>query len=137
MIQIFISHSSQDRDLLNSIDRALSDVNVKAYFAERELAARNPADKIVDAIRKSDAVFLVMTSRVTDRRDTRDWVLFEVGAAKALKRPIYGWKSHYASEPEPVKQVTDYASFDYQSERSKQEMVDAMKKIAKDLGKEK
>ena len=110
---IFISHSSADlRKLVEPAARRIRAAGFEPYVASLRVTGKNPAEKIVGAISSSRALFAIITRHVTNDRDTRDWVLFEIGAAKSLNKPVFGWKTPEAKIPEPVKQITDYFTFD-------------------------
>jgi len=70
---------------------------------------------------------------VTDDKETRDWVLFEIGAAKAADIPVFGWKTPDAKVPEPVKQVTDYITVNASNSKEVKRMLQTMGSIAKTL----
>jgi hypothetical protein len=129
---IFISHSKRDlKSLVNPAAEHVRSAGLEAYIASLRAEAKNPAEKIVDAITACKAVFAIITRNVSDYRDTRDWVLFEIGAAKVLRKPVFGWKTVAATVPEPIKQVTDYITFDPEISSDVKEMLQLMRNIAR------
>ena len=78
-------------------------------------------------------MFAIITPNVTNDADTRDWVLFEMGAAKSLGKSVFGWKTPRASVPEPVKQITDYFTFDPHKPTEVKQMLQMVGSLAKNL----
>jgi len=96
MAQIFVSHSSKDRDLVNFFSNCKSSTKVRFIYEEFEKMVSgniSPA-KIRGDIDQSNAVFMVPSLNVQNTQHTRDWVLAEVGVAN--KKDI--WVFERASE---------------------------------------
>jgi hypothetical protein len=85
MAQIFVSHSSKDRELVDVLARAFAATKVRAIYEEFEAILQGPAtaQRILQHISQSNAVFVVIGKNVEEQKHTRDWVGFESGAASA------------------------------------------------------
>lgn len=83
MAQIFISHSRKDNDLVNFFLRACNPLGIKPIFEELESIVAGPAtaSKIRLHIGQSNALFILLSPNVNNIPHTRDWVLYEAGAA--------------------------------------------------------
>lgn len=131
---IFISHSRADLEkLVKPAAKRIKAAGFEAYIASLRVTGKNPADKIVEAISSSKALFAIITENVTEDRNTRDWVLFEMGVAKSLGRPVFGWKTPRARVPEPVKQITDYFVFDSEKSREVKQMLQMVRNLARTI----
>ena len=78
---IFISHSREDKELLEFFDRAFARTTTKSICAEFEKFDIPPWKQIRDWIRQSSAVFLLLGPNVERTTHTQNWVSFEVGLA--------------------------------------------------------
>jgi hypothetical protein len=131
---IFISHSKADLEkLVKPAARRIKAAGLDAYIASMRTAGKNPAEKIVEAIFSSKAVFAIITHNVTENQETRDWVLFEIGAAKSWGKKVFGWKTKEVTIPEPIRQITDYTVFDEASPKEVTQMFHDMWILAKSL----
>jgi hypothetical protein len=131
---IFISHSKADLNkLVKPAARRIKAAGLDAYIASMRTAGKNPADKIVEAIFTSKAVYAIITHNVTDNQETRDWVLFEIGSAKSWGKKVFGWKTKEVTIPEPIRQITDYTVFDEASPKEVSQMFHDMWILAKSL----
>ena len=131
---IFISHSSADmKKFVDPAAQRIRRTGMDAFIASRRPKGKSPADKIIDAISSSKALFVIITQNVTTDRETRDWVLFEIGAAKAAGISVYGWKTPEVHVPEPIKQVTDYIEVNDKNVKEVKQMLQTMGSLAKTL----
>ena len=100
MDQIFFSHSSNDRLLkrrirtefeLLKIDKGL---NIRPYFAgdDQDFPDKERVRYLYKKIKKSKAVFAIITTNVLYQEHTRDWVCLEFGLARGLGIPIEVWR---------------------------------------------
>jgi len=89
MAQIFVSHSAKDTELRSFLANAFAATPVKAVFEEFEAIQKGQADarRIMQDIRESNAVFVLLGEHVEKLAHTRDWVAWESGitAATALE----------------------------------------------------
>jgi hypothetical protein len=113
--RVFISHSSKDTGLIEVIELACGGSEVEPYFAGKQTAGKNPADKIIEAIMESIGLFAYITPNAVNDIHTRDWINFELGAAKAKGLPIFCFidveVAKQESYPELMNNVTDYNHF--------------------------
>ena len=109
--QVFISHSSRDEKLLDLIEFGFKNKGIIPFFARRHMRGQNPAQKIINEIGNSLALFALITSNVLYDKDTKDWVLFEIGVAKGKGKPMYCWKQEDYELPKVIDYITDYDTF--------------------------
>lgn len=83
MAKIFISHSQRDEDIKNLFLRAFRGTGVDDVYREYENTP-STVELIERDIEFSSAVFVLLSERVQSlpHTQTRDWILFELGAAK-------------------------------------------------------
>ncbi len=83
MAQIFVSHSSKDKELVALMSRAFAATKVKGVFEEFEAILKGPANarRIEQDVRESNAVFVLLGRNVEDLKHTRDWVGYESGVS--------------------------------------------------------
>ena len=91
MSQIFISHSSKDTDFKNLFSNAFAGANVRAIYEEFEkiLSKKITSMKVAKDIENSKAIFVILSQNVQDSSHTRDWVVWETGAAVAKNKDIW------------------------------------------------
>lgn len=143
--QIFVAHTAVSKTLLEDIQTVIKKENVRPCIADHEEYGTNPAEKITQAMRGSDALFVVLTKNALRKPSTRDWILFETGLAKAvlrtrslqatMQRQIFVWKDVRIKLPRdsPLKMITDHRPLNARSKRSRDTMLDEMKTIARSL----
>jgi hypothetical protein len=83
MAQIFVSHSRNDRDLVNYFAIVSSGTKVKLVFEEFEnlVSGKVKASDIRKHISASNAVFVLLSPHVEMKLHTRDWISSESGYA--------------------------------------------------------
>jgi hypothetical protein len=125
--QIFISHSSKDDQLIGLTELAFCSSDIVPYFAGRQIVGKSPVEKIIDAIEKSRGLFAYITPNSTTDQHARDWINFELGAAKMRKIPIFCLIDKLIAErnsfPELIKGITDYEKFDSSDEKDCRRIV--------------
>ena len=97
-----MSHSREDKDLVNRIYKACSRASITPRIAEfEELGAGDlTAEDIVDMIHASRFFLLFLTPNVSKSIYTQSWVSFELGCAYGAKtRPAQIFKDIYVFEP--------------------------------------
>jgi hypothetical protein len=110
---VFISHSSKDTTVISAVKQALQDLPLKPYFVEEKPTGVPPSKEIAQAVSDAEALFVFLTyNSIT--APTRDWVVFEIGAAVVSDKPIYSWKQGILTKeqlPRMLEQVSTYRDF--------------------------
>lgn len=133
---IFISHSSKDKEIINLVEVNFENTRIDKvpYFARHYIAGKNPADKFIEAMKDSIALFVIITNNVINDLDTLNWVLFEIGLAKGRELHVYGWKaSDVHKVPKPIEYITDYDTFNPYSKEELLRIVGVMMDLAIEL----
>ncbi len=143
--QIFVTHTSISKTLLTRIESMIKKENVRLVIANQERSDLNLMEKIARAVGASDALFVVLTKNALRKRSTRDWILFEVGVAKAIWKnltakvtkqyTIFAWKDVKIKLPNdgPIKLLAEYRPLNTRSKRSIDAMLDEMQSIARNI----
>lgn len=84
MEHIFVSHSRRDKDIIHFFLEAFAGTKVKPHLEEleKEPPTGVTAEIIEQDIQMSNAVFVLLSENVQNRKYTRDWVSWECGTAK-------------------------------------------------------
>ena len=143
--QIFVAHTALSKTLLERITRVIKKENVRPVIADQEPSKTNLAERITRAIGASDALFVVLTKNALRKHSTRDWILFEVGAAQATWKhltskvttqyALFAWKDVKIKLPSdsPIMQLAEYRPLNTRSNRSKDAMLEEMQSIARNI----
>lgn len=84
-LNIFISYSSQDRNLVNKVCNTIENKDVCVFVDEYSIdCGENITDQIVKAINKCD-LFVLLWSKNSKKSE---WVQQEIGIAKGKQKPI-------------------------------------------------
>jgi len=132
---IFISHSSQDEDVIRVVKQAFDELDLTPLFNERHPAGGPPVEILVERIANSKALFAFFTFN-SFSGTTRDWIVFELGAAKAYDKPIFAWVQKAVGKdslPKLLEQLTIYRPFEVQSNQGTIELVKDVRQAAKGL----
>jgi len=136
---------SISKTLLTRIERVIKKENVRLVIANQERSDLNLMEKIARAVGASDALFVVLTKNALRKRSTRDWIMFEVGVAKAIWKnlmakvtkqyTIFAWKDVKLKLPNdgPIKLLAEYRPLNTRSKRSIDAMLDEMQSIARNI----
>jgi hypothetical protein len=135
--KIFVSHSAKDTKLIRLIRLTFANRAINPYFASRKIEGRNPVEKILKAIAESIGLFALITPNVVNETYTRDWVVFEIGAAKAIDKPIFCWidkkVANSESYPKLLENLTDYDKFDSEEDEECCRVAEAIREKAFEL----
>jgi len=134
-LSIFISHSSQDEGVIRVVKQAFDELNLTPLFNERHPAGAPPVETLVQRIANSKAVFVFFTFN-SIFGTTRDWIIFELGAAQAYDKPIFAWVQKAVGKdslPKLLEQLTIYRPFEVQSNQGTIELVKDVRQAAKSL----
>ncbi len=131
---VFISHSSEDGDVISTVKQAFEDLELVPLFNEKSPAGDSPARVIAERIAKSKALFVFFTAK-SMYDETRDWIVFELGVAVANNKDIYSWKDNYFPYKLPrfTEQITTYSPFEVQTVPGSQKLQQQVKAVAKGL----
>jgi len=131
---IFLSHSSKDSKLIGLTQLVFANREIEPYFAGTRMEGKNPVDKIVQAITDSIGLFALITPNVVNDTHTRDWVVFEVGVARAKGSTIFCWIDRKVAEqksyPKLLKNITDYDKFDCENDEECFRVVNSIRNNA-------
>jgi hypothetical protein len=131
MVRVFIAHSSKDEWLINPIASNLKLIPVEPYLAKLDDPTPYPLPQKLDmAIDSSVAMFVFLTSNVTNIKETRDTVNWEMSSAYTKKKPIYVFVEKGVDIPLMVNYITVYATYDPLNQQSLDEMVGKVQGIA-------
>lgn len=81
---IFLSYSQSDADFAKKVREVLSYLDVRIFTHEELSAGENWPERLKAEIKSADLVIALATPKALDS----SWVLQELGAAWALKKPI-------------------------------------------------
>jgi hypothetical protein len=108
---VFVSHSSKDSLVISATKQAFNGLRVAPHFVEEAPAGGPPSREIARLVKGARALFAYFTYNSTYDRETRDWIVFEIGVAVAHGRRIFAWKEkQWPKEqlPRLLEQVTTY-----------------------------
>lgn len=117
--QIFISHSQYDQDIRKFFDEIFSGRYVRSVRLEFERYEPPAANFILNQIRTSDALFVLLGPNITREPATKIWVGFETGAAASIQPPKEIWvfePIQSAPIPFPVPFLHHYMLYDFSSQ---------------------
>lgn len=124
---VFISHNSDDKELVEKIEQSLYRNNIRPYIFEYDpKPGESLTNKIEEAISNSDA-FVVL---VTNQGQFSKWVNAEIGYAKAQEVPIIPLVDKNITNPDiPFIGDTEYIKIDIKN------IGDSLPVLVKDLSK--
>jgi len=119
---IFVSHSKDDKDIVNYIEKAIFNVGLTPKLMElEEMGSKYPAQRIVDIIRsnfqENTRAVAVLLGRNLENpptatpQYTHNWVNFEVGVAAACNKPVWVYEDFNDFIQFPIPYVTDYCRY--------------------------
>ena len=83
--QVFISHSTKDREIIVEIARSIQSDEIKAYVAEWDITPGvDLPRKVKNQIKRCDCVVVILTKRGTRSQ----WVHQEIGCANGLDKLV-------------------------------------------------
>jgi hypothetical protein len=112
MVNIFISHSSKDTDILGIFDKVFAGTNVHAIRAEFESYNIPPWNAIKEWIEESSALFLLIGPNLKSSDYTQNWVSFEVGLAAGKGKEIWVFEQQGREVHFPVPYLDHYMLYD-------------------------
>ncbi len=112
MVQVFISHSKKDEDLIRITDLNFKSAGISPLFMEFTPESEPPFKKIEKNIATSDAVFLFLTENLKSSDFTQNWVAFEVGLTRRSNKPLFVVEDINNRVHFPVPYLTDYILYE-------------------------
>ena len=100
-LKIFISHSSRDRWIAQRLATDLQNLGLETFLDEKDLEAGDDLDSIIDThLQRCDELLVLLSPSSV----SSDWVLVEIGAAKALGKRIVPVLLHLGANdiPKPI-----------------------------------
>ncbi len=115
-MEIFLSHSRKDLNLINTVKKALGLLNYHTIVYEDLPENRKPGkdlDNIKNLIDQSQLVFLFMTSNVISLKYTTTWVQYEDNVASMLNKPVIVFQEQLpvSKTISPILYFTDVVSW--------------------------
>lgn len=89
MAQTFISHSKYDKDIRDYFDRIFAGTGVRAVRLEFEQYEPPASEYIMNQIRSSAAIFILLGPNITRTSATQSWVGFETGFGAGVPKDIW------------------------------------------------
>lgn len=123
MVNVFVSHSSRDVDLIDPLNNYLKKNNVKPELLEFNIEGRAPLSKIEKHMTDSAACLLVWSKNVDSRQTTRDIINAEIACAHSKNLPIYAFIEKDTSPPWFLQEITDYTQFEKKEFSSKLSLI--------------
>ena len=80
---VFISHSSEDKDIANEVAKKLKDSGIET-FVDSASGRRSALGHVVSRMRKSDEVMVL----VSDKSATKQWPSLDAGLAWGLGKTV-------------------------------------------------
>lgn len=114
MVLVFISHSKDDTNIRNFFGNIINSIEgFNSKFMEFETIKGYPALFIEKIIGNEDvkAVFVLLGSNITKSPYTQNWVAFEVGMAKALKKDIWVFEEFNTDIKFPIPYLDFYMMY--------------------------
>lgn len=111
---VFISHSSKDTTVVSAIKQAFEDLSLTPRFLEDKPGGLPPTKEIAQLVQGARALFVFFTYNSVIG-DTRDWIVFEMGAAVAHDVHVFSWKQNSLTKeqlPRLLEQVSRYRDFE-------------------------
>lgn len=122
--QIFISHSKDDEELLNELDRVFGKVGLKQYRASFEDQTPPVSEELKEQINNSVGVFVVLGRKAQAKTHTMIWIGWEAGIAIESGLPVWILEDVKSDVKQPIPSFTDYILWDSRSTDQKRVLRD-------------
>lgn len=127
--QIFVSHSRQNRDLIQRLSEVLSRTNYEMYTEYFERMGRSnrgsidqDSEILADEIQRSAALLLLTPPN--PQRHTRSWIAWETGVAYQANRPIIVMEDVNTDYDLILPHINEYILFDCEEEEDLRDIRD-------------
>lgn len=124
--QIFISHSREDTDLLDELDRVFGKVGLKQYRASFEDQIPPVSKNLKNQINESRGMFVVLGRRAQAQTHTMIWIGWEAGIAIQAGIPVWIVNDIKSNVELPIPSFTDYVLWDSQDDEQKRTLRDVI-----------
>ena len=109
---VFLVHSSADREARPYLSAFFTKAGIQGYwYPFPEGKSYPPAPRIVRAIERSAAVFVVLSKGMEAKPWTRSWVAWEAGVARGMGRPIWVFENVREAVDVPVPSCDGYVQW--------------------------
>ena len=104
---VFLSHSQFDDTLLPWFERIFSSLPVELFHMEFE-KPMHPQNQILEAIKRSEAVFVLLSPQTLEKIQTVSWVVAETTLGYILNKPTFLFAQRFADVPFPLPYFSTY-----------------------------
>jgi hypothetical protein len=137
MVSIFISHSKKDKWFIDPLAQALRTMNIEPILLELETPLPYPLpEAIKNDLKRSSAIFVLITPNVTNNKTTQENILWEIAQAHALEKPIYVFKDRKSTLPMMASYATTYHEFDMYDQQQVNSVLDRAITIAREIARQ-
>ena len=131
---IFLSHSSNDRNVVSFFQNAFSGTNVNPFLMEYENYRNPPWSVIRKGILESSTLFLLLGPNLNSSPYTQNWVSYEVGVADASDKQVWVLEDIQSSVPFPIPNAHHYLLYNSTDSNSLQYLQTVIRSYSKNLG---
>lgn len=124
--QIFISHSKDERELLNELEGIFSKAGIKQYIASFEDQAPPVSENIKKQINRSRAMMVVLGPEAYSNDVTKIWIAWEAGIALQHEIPIWIFEDVNSQVEMFIPNFTNYVLYDSTVDGQKRRLRDIM-----------
>lgn len=124
--QVFISHSQDDQDLLDVLNRVFGNSSISQYRASFEDQSDPVSDHLMEEIKKSRAMFVVLGPQAQKQEHTKIWIGWEAGIAAQLGKPIWILEDINSQIEMPIPSFSDYILWDSSDDDEHRVLRDVM-----------
>lgn len=126
MDTIFVTHSRHDAPILEHIVGLIRSVNVEPIlYLYDPMNTTTAWEEIRNDIRRSRALFVVLSNNLSSSPHTQNWVGWEVGVACAFNRRVWVFEELHHTVSFPIPYFTDYVPYDLYDPRLR-ELISAV-----------
>ena len=126
--QIFISHSRDDENLLDELDRVFGKLPMKQYRASFEDQSPPVSADLKNEINESAAMIVVLGRNAQAKTHTMIWIGWEAGVAAEAGIPVWILEDVSSNVTEPIPSFTDYVLWDSQDREQKRILRDVLER---------
>lgn len=111
MINIFISHSSKDVEIINYIKDYFNKIDIEPIILDDVIEGLPPPQKILKNLKNCDIFLMVWTKNVYESEETKAILNHEISIAFALDLPIFAIIEKSVDKPRYFDNLTDYKRY--------------------------